>query len=70
MTIIQQLLDETTPEEMIQTEIEMELVNYSIWLLKHYDITTNDGLVYYTNSMGEAVPHWDVVAHYLKREED
>jgi hypothetical protein len=67
--IMQELLDETTPEDIQQTEVEMELIHFSAWLLKHYNITTKDGLVGYTNSMDQPVLHWDVVFHYLKREE-
>ena len=65
--IIQELLNEITPEEMKATERQMELLNFAFWILKHYDIKEEGGY-HYVNSMGEYTPTHKLIQHYLEDE--
>jgi len=66
--IIQELLNEVTPEEMKATEQQMQLLDFASWILKHYDIKEDDGY-HYVNSMGEYTPTHKLVQHYLENEQ-
>lgn len=67
--IIQELLNEITPEETEATELQMQLLDFASWILKHYSIQ-DDGGFHYVNSMGEYTPTYKVIQHYLEDEQD
>tara|TARA_R110000822_G_scaffold24150_6_gene73855 strand:- start:3096 stop:3323 length:228 start_codon:yes stop_codon:yes gene_type:complete len=64
-SIIQELLNEITPEEMKATERQMQLLDFAFWILNHYGIKEEDGF-HYINSMGEYTPTHKLIQHYLK----
>ena len=63
--IIQELLNEVTPEEMKATEQQMELIAFSFFILNHYGIKEDDGY-HYVNSMGEHTTVHKLIQHYLE----
>lgn len=67
--IIQELLNEITPEETEATELQMQLLDFASWILKHYSIKDEGGF-HYVNSMGVYTPTYKVIQHYLEDEQD
>ena len=65
--IIQELLNEITPEEMKATERQMELIAFAFFILNHYGIK-EDGGYHYINSMGVYTPTHKLIQHYLEDE--
>ena len=65
--IIQELLNEVTPDEMKATERQMELTDFAFWILNHYNIKEDDGY-HYVNSMGEYTSIHKLIQHYLEDE--
>jgi hypothetical protein len=65
--IIQELLNEVTPDEMKATERQMELIAFSFFILNHYGIKEDDGY-HYVNSMGEHTTVHKLIQHYLEDE--
>jgi hypothetical protein len=65
--LIQELLDEVTPEETERASLQMELNLFAIWVLKHYSTNDDKGFCY-VNSMGEYTPTPEVIEHYLREE--
>ena len=63
--IIQELLNEVTPEEMKVIERQMELIAFAFFILNHYGIKEDDGY-HYVNSMGEHTTVHKLIQHYLK----
>ena len=66
--IIQELLDEITPEETEKTNKEMQLLDFASWILKHYSIKDEGGF-HYVNSMGEYTTVYELIQHYLNNEQ-
>jgi hypothetical protein len=64
-SIIQELLNEVTPEEMKATERQMELTDFAFWILNHYNIKEDDGY-HYVNSMCEHTTVHKLIQHNLK----
>jgi hypothetical protein len=67
--LIEELLNEISPEEMEQTQLEMQLIDFAYWILKHYNIKWLDTVVCYTNPMNVYTPTHKVVKHYLEENE-
>jgi ethanolamine utilization cobalamin adenosyltransferase len=66
--IIQELLNETTLEQIKATEREMELIAFAFFILNNYDIKEDDGY-HYVNSMGEYTTIHKLIQHYLEDEQ-
>lgn len=62
--ILQELLDEITPEETEKTNKEMQLLDFASWILKHYSIKDEGGF-HYVNSMGKYTTVYELIQHYL-----
>lgn len=65
--VIQELLNEITPEQIKATECEMELINFAFFILNNYNIKENNGY-HYVNSMGEYTTVHKLIQHYLEDE--
>lgn len=63
--IVQELLNEITPEQMKATEREMELIAFAFFILNHYNIKDDDGY-HYVNSMNEYTTIHKLIQHYLE----
>ena len=48
---------------------DRELGQFLNWFIRHYstETTTNRGLLYYANAMGEEVSIAEILEHYKKR---
>lgn len=66
--VIQELLNEITPEQTKATEREMELIDFAFFiLLNNYNIKEDNGY-HYVNSMGEYTTVHKLIQHYLEDE--
>ena len=66
--IIQELLNEVTPEQTKATEREMELIDLAFWILNHYNMKEDDGY-HYVNPMGEYISVHKLIQNYLEDEQ-